>query len=479
MASRSLILALPASLATGLGFWFGTGLDPVWWITWLAPLPVFLVAARLSARGAFAMAWFSWVIGALNMWSFLAILPLGVRLLFILLPGAAFAVGVAGLAHFARRGKPGRAALAPAALVTTFEFVHASVSPHGTYGSLAYTQADCLPVLQLAALGGIWPVVFLLMLVPALAALACVPGRRPGERIRIGATCVGLAAVVAAWGALRLGAPARGASLTVGLVASDLPENQPFRDPEAAAGVLDRYLAAVPRMAAAGAELVLMPEHLLSMREAAPQENAAILDRRLHASADANGVVIVIGLDRTAADGPTWNEARLYVPRSPGALAYQKHHLLPGLESFCTPGQDLTTFEFRETRIGLAICKDMDFPSTGRAYARRGIDLLCVPAFDFVADAWLHSRMAVVRGVESGFAVARSARCGLLTLSDSCGRVLAEARSDSAPYATLVAAIEPQQVRTVYASRGDWFGWTAIGVCLCLAGTAWRRRATE
>ena len=29
-------------------FFVGTGLHPVWWVTWLAPLPVLLLAPRLA-----------------------------------------------------------------------------------------------------------------------------------------------------------------------------------------------------------------------------------------------------------------------------------------------------------------------------------------------------------------------------------------------------------------------------------------------
>ena len=68
----------------------------------------------------------------------------------------------------------------------------------------------------------------------------------------------------------------------------------------------------------------------------------------------------------------------------------------------------------------------MDFPRLSREYAGDGASLLLVPAWDFDLDGWLHARMAVLRGVENGFAIARAARNGLLTLSDSRGRIRGE-----------------------------------------------------
>jgi hypothetical protein len=52
----------------------------------------------------------------------------------------------------------------------------------------------------------------------------------------------------------------------------------------------------------------------------------------------------------------------------------------------------------------------MDFPALSREYAADGANLMLVPAWDFNVDGWLHSRMAVLRAVENGFALARPNR---------------------------------------------------------------------
>jgi apolipoprotein N-acyltransferase len=70
--------------------------------------------------------------------------------------------------------------------------------------------------------------------------------------------------------------------------------------------------------------------------------------------------------------------------------------------------------------------------------------------------------MAVVRGVENGFAVARVAQQGFLTFSDAFGRILAEESSAKAPAAFLVQEILPGPGATFYTRFGDWFGWTCL-----------------
>ena len=73
-------------------------------------------------------------------------------------------------------------------------------------------------------------------------------------------------------------------------------------------------------------------------------------------------------------------------------------------------------------------------------------------------DDWLHSRMAVLRGVENGFSEVRTARLGRLTISDCYGRVTYEANSSNGQGATLLGKVSLQKRNTIYTRFGDWFG---------------------
>ena len=72
--------------------------------------------------------------------------------------------------------------------------------------------------------------------------------------------------------------------------------------------------------------------------------------------------------------------------------------------------------------------------------------------------------MAVMRGVESGFTIARAAKEGLLTVSDDRGRVLAQQTSKAAPFASLLASAPVRHDDTPYARFGDWFAWLALAM---------------
>ncbi|MEU0541963.1 hypothetical protein ABZ319_19045 [Nocardia sp. NPDC005978] len=109
------------------------------------------------------------------------------------------------------------------------------------------------------------------------------------------------------------------------------------------------------------------------------------------------------------------------------------------------------------TDWAMAVCFDLDFPDLVRANRNQGASLLLVPALDFRDDHWLHSRMAVLRGVESGVGVARVAQLGDLVLSDANGRIRATAPADFTRTASVLATVTQPAHPTPYARFGEWF----------------------
>jgi apolipoprotein N-acyltransferase len=76
--------------------------------------------------------------------------------------------------------------------------------------------------------------------------------------------------------------------------------------------------------------------------------------------------------------------------------------------------------------------------------------------------------MAVLRGVESGFSIARSAKLGLLTATDDRGRILADRNTLAVPFATVIATVPVRHDATIYSRFGDWFAWLDIVVLAVL-----------
>lgn len=462
--SRRVGFAMLAVVTAAVLIWFGTGLFPMWPLLWFAPLPVLLVANRGSWWTTALTAMLAWIIGNLNREHYFSSalhVPLVGRVEILVAPAIVFAIAVLLYCALLRRGAYWSALMAFPAAWVSFEYIFNLTSPHGTAISLSYSQLNFLPVLQLASIAGPWGISFLLLSFSSAIAIGIhLRSGAPRRAIRIVSVTLGVVALVLVFGAVRLALPPPpGQEVRVGLIASDLPENLDVAAPGAdTERVLRDYAAHAESLAALGAKLIVLPEHLGTIADA----DAKDADSIFQSLANKTGSTIVVGVGDIASQ-VKYNQARVYSPDAQ-EVSYNKHHLLPPFESIFTPGKSIVTLPGRTGNLGVAICKDMDFTGLSRRYGNAGTALLLVPAWDFVLDRFAHGHIAVMRGVEDGFGIARAARGGYLTVSDDRGRVLAETRSDSAPFATLIADVPAVHDKTLYLHFGNWFAWLTLGI---------------
>lgn len=456
---RLVVFAVAAVVLMAAMVWFGDGLDPWWPLMWFAPLPVMVIAVRSGWRAAAVVSFLGMLLGSFSMWHYFRAMGLPVLLWFGLY-GTASVVFMAGVLLFRAlvlRGRAWAGVVSLPALMVGFEYVRNIALPHGTAGSLAYTQLHFLPFLQLASITGPWGMSFVLLLFPsALAAGFALRTSAMRQAAWIVGGVLGLIAAVLLFGAVRLARPA-GEMVRVGLIASDAPGNaRPTGRVEDTERLLNDYAAVAERLVADGAQVVVIPEKLGVM----PEVDAGKIDAIFQPLADRTGATIVAGVERDTASAK-YNEARVYEPKS-AVRTYDKHHMLPPFESYLTPGTTLTVLKKHAARWGIGICKDMDFTGLSRKDGLAGVGLMLVPAWDFDMDRTWHGHIAVMRGVESGFSIARAAKFGYLTVSDSRGRIVAETRSDAAPFATLMAEVSAAHHRTFFLVAGDWFVVVAV-----------------
>jgi apolipoprotein N-acyltransferase len=434
-------------IAATAGFWLSTGLHPHWWAAWLAPIPLLFLARRLTDwRTAFATAFATGCIGELSQWNYLSrelTIPLPVVLMAVATPALILALATIAWRRSmeaTEANAPLRASLSFALIWVTYEFASQRLSPHSTFGNLAYSQADFLPVLQVASLAGVAGVSFVVMWTAASVA---------ARRFMPAALCVPLLLL---WGFARVHRSPGGELVRVGLAGIDrFAENQEeqrqlFRD----------YSDLASKLSAQGAALIVLPEKIARVKD--------ITADQLDDTFSKSGAVLVAGFERWTPEAKL-NEARVYSKAGVIEAVYEKHHMLPAFESPLLVG---TSRVLLPNHTGVQICKDMDFPALSREYGADGAGLMLVPAWDFRSDDWYHSRMAIVRGVESGFSIVRAAKQGLLTVSDPVGRVTFEMPTTKAGVGA-VADARIWHESTLYARWGDWFGFTSVaGVLLTL-----------
>ena len=466
-------LLIVADLASAALFYFGTGLHPIWWMLWFAPVPVLAIAPRLHAGAAFLLGSSAWFAGEINQWNYLKQLielPAQSIVLFFVISAVIFGLGVVFARSFLRRGSVLLAALAFPVYWVTCEYLNAMASPHSTWGNLAYTQMNFLPLIQIASVTGIWGISFVVLLF-AGATGALLSGVGKARQRRALAIAVGfVVSVVLVFGEWRLQSNPSAKSVALTLIAKDVPMSVYLGSEEQALELLREYADEIRRVTPAGTNAVVLPEKIGRISESAlPQ-----VDALFSSAATAADVAVVIGIVRKTA-ATAFNSSRFYSPDGSMKANYDKHHLLLGVEPE-KPGNKRVVLDEPSGRWGLQICKDMDFPKLSRQYAAEGTDLLLVPAWDFNFDRWLHARMAVLRAVENGFALARSARNGLLTLADNRGRILAEQATVRDRFVSITGNVNVGLEETFYTRTGDWFAWLCIGIfVLLLASRAFAR----
>ena len=480
MRARNILLLIAAGLASAALAYLGTGLHPLWWALWLAPVPVLAVAPRLRRSVAFLLASLAWLIGELNQLAYFRHgieLSLPVIIILLVIPAAVFGLGVLFARAFLRQGLLLLAALAFAATWVTYEYLSEISSPHSTFGNLAYSQMDCLPLIQIACVTGVSGISFLVFLFAGGAA-ALFSGRGNWSQRRTLAIVVGvILGVVFLFGEWRLRANPPAQSVAITLLAKDVPMSLYLGSEDEGLHLLHEYADEVRRATAPGTEVVVLPEKIARVSEKAVAE----VDALFSSAAAATHSAIVLGVVRQTSSA-AFNSSRLYSPDGKLEANYDKHHLLPGVERE-KPGNTRVVVDQPSGRWGLQICKDLDFPDLSREYANDGTNLLLVPAWDFNLDRWLHARMAVLRAVENGFALARSGRNGLLTLTDNRGRILAEAATVPGRFVSINGKVDLVRETTFYTRTGDWFAWLCIAtfvvllVSRILPPTAARRKA--
>jgi apolipoprotein N-acyltransferase len=447
---------------TAILFWFGNGLNPIWPLVWLAPLPVLVFALRSSWRATAVTAFLSVILGSLNLWHYLRVLhaPPSVWMIIFTIAALVFMVAVLLFRALVLRGAAWSALVAFPAAWVAYEYIRNVTTSGGTAGSFAYSQLHFLPFLQLASLTGPWGMTFFLLLFSAALAIGWhLRSIAPKKALQVVIAGLGSIVLVLLFGTVRLAMPSHEPQVRVGLIASDARGNVYVAGPGANTERLFRdYAAAADTLASKGAKVIVLPEKLGTIVGPGTTSTDAIFQ----SVADKTGATIVVGLVDVASP-VQYNQARVYAPGVPISL-YNKQHMLPPMESMFTPGTTLTLLQRASGTWGVAICKDMDFSAPSRLYGEAGVGLMLVPGWDFNIDRGWHGHIAIMRGVESGFSIAHAAKNGYLTVSDNRGRILAQTRSDSALFATLLAQVPVVHVRTLYLLWGDWFGWLSLAI---------------
>lgn len=369
--------------------------------------------------------------------------------------------------------------------------VYLGVSPGG---SLGYSQASVLPVIQLAAFAGVYGVSFALALVNASLADAFVCWRRQRALGRpvlarlAGGALVALLVWGSGAGVLRGAAPGQ-EGVEVAIVQPDLDPQKRWGT-EGAYHTLEVHTRMTQALLAENAPaIVYWPEAALTFF----LERELLYRRSVSRLAAEGGIELVLGAPRSEGrDGPPYRNS-VYVLDRHGQIAgrYDKQYLLPFMEYFpggidmlrrsfgrlriFTAGEQTAPLPTRAGPAGILICNEVMLPQFAAERVAGGATYLLNPS----NDGWIphpsylgqQFDMAALRAVEQRRYLVRVSDVGPSAIVDPWGRV--QGRTGLLEPAVLLGSIAPVSERSFYGRTGDVFG--LLCVAAAGAGLGWAR----
>jgi apolipoprotein N-acyltransferase len=459
-------------------------------LAWLALAPVVVVALRTPPAPAFGWGWLggfafflpllSWLNFTFRTYSSIpALLAWGPTALLAGYCAVWIGAVAASVSALSRRLGPGWALAAAPFLLIAAEWGRGHLLGGFPWGALGYSQSARLPVIQIAELGGVYAVGFVLMAGnAAVAGCLTLPLRRG---VAVLAAAFVLIAATLAFGSARLARMPETAGAVVAIMQPSI--EQPLKwDERYTARTLDVYFGLTGALTPGDVALVVWPE------TSAPTllRRDPGLVRALQALAGRVRAPILVGSVDVVAEGPPpriRNTAFLLSERGIEGR-YDKMHLvpfgeyvpLPGVIGFVRgwaefisemePGSRAVVFPGPPAPFGVVICYEGIFPELFREFVRRGARLM----INMTNDAWFgrtegplqHLAMYSFRAVEHRLSIVRSANTGVSAFIAPTGRI--GRRLGLFERGMLVDTVRLSSTETVYTRFGDWLAYLGLAV---------------
>jgi apolipoprotein N-acyltransferase len=405
-------------------------------------------------------------------------------------------------------------AISCAALWVTWEMVQGRLFTGFPWNLLGASQAQMLPIIQVASFTGVYGVSFLAVwfAVSVLCAVAVLLRRVPIPKSWSADVLLPLLAIVGVVtvGFSRVTRPSdSSASLKVALVQPSIPQQWVW-EPEESARRFQQLLQLSETALTNKPDLLVWPE--------AAVPGLVRLDTNIYQAVTSlvrrHKVWLVLGADDAAprenASDPfkfdSFNSSFLINPEGEFAAAYRKRRLvifgeyiplvrwLPFLERWTgmgsfTPGTGPVTFVAPDLQLktSVLICFEDVFPHLVREYVEDDTDFLLNLTnngwFGESAAQWQHAASAVFRAVENGLPLVRCANNGLTCWVDAQGRMkevyFPGTKDVYGPGFKIVEVplLDRKRPPTFYRRHGDLFGWSCVAWSALAVGRTflWRR----
>lgn len=489
-------------------------LSPKWLLSplaWIAPALLLILITPIKPWKGFFLAWAVLFLAGLISNYKVFPFPLLVSALLTLLISLTNALPYVLSVWLTRLSRSWTSVVIFPALAVSVEYLN-SFSGGGTLGSLAYTQAEHITLIQLASLTGIWGISFLLYLGSSIIFWVFTTRDAPGGfRKPIGSFAI-LLSMILLYGEFRTGPFSKKAQATIkvagitdfniepiltmytetfnktmDLDAKELTQTSPELvelnkaliqfverpfDPKYAGSLRamdhfqDRMFQRAQTEVDGGAKLVAFSEAL--MFTVKPIEDSLIAKGRKFARDNQVKILLTMGsfLPGKITIGAKWVENKALLINEHGELVYifHKNKPVPVVEGSVPGDGTIPVAHTSHGRIATSICYDADFPALMRQAGKQKADVMLLPSGDWREISPLHANVARFRAIENGFSLVRPVSGAESIICDQFGRVIARRDFFDKGSKSIDATLPVRHVWTLYAGWGDWF---AV-LCVCV-----------
>lgn len=353
------------------------------------------------------------------------------------------------------------------------------LTPLGASLSIAVTQFDSLPLIQLASVTGIWGISFIISWFASAMNVLWKNGFAVKKALAPALAFTAIFVLVLSYGGLRLVVlRPEEETVRVGGVSVVQPTDywSEIIDKGTPADIAHQYDAEFElleeslfseseRVVQMGTQIVFWSEANVVLH---PDKEAVFLERA-QAFAREHDIYFVPAL-LVFKYGEMYADNKLVMITPNGEIAYEYEKTMSWYET--DSDGVLRVLDTPYGRIATAICFDMDFPQFIHQAARQDVDIMLVPAFDWEPIKTFHTQVGLFRGIENGFSVIRQVNKGTSMATDYLGRVIAYQDFFTTTNRIMVVDVPIEGVETVYGALGDWTAY--ITVLFMVGMIAWR-----
>ena len=405
----------------------------------------------------------------------------------------AFYWGVFGLVFFGCGGAPSWVpTMTLSAAWVALEFIRSEIPVWGSgWNLLGTSQASNLWLAQLASLGGVYSLSFLVFLGNLIMDKILREGIRKSLETSLPFFLLILAAHFFGWSRIQTynPSPALRVSVLQGNIAQILKWETAYKEE-----ILKVYLNLTELASYDSPELIVWPE------AAYPGFfNREVLADRVKMLARQIQIPLLVGSPHQE-DHAFYNSAYLLDRSGEIADRYDKIHLVPfgeyvpwhpifgflepyaytlGVSDF-SPGKRFTVFNLgkRKPRFSVLICFEDVFPDLARKMVNAGADFLTVITndawFGYSSAPYQHLQASIFRAIENGVSVVRAANTGVSGFITSRGQVAERVRnqqgSDSFVIGGMAYPVAWNKEETLYRAGGWLFPYGCLAVLMIILG---------